>query len=507
MRYSAVLSEQIDQVLRNHLLREDGQEDLCFALWNPSQGATRLSAVVSAVLLPGANERTVHGNVSFEPAYLERVIAVARKESSGIVFIHSHPWSGWQDMSEDDVLAEFGLSPRVFAATKLPLVGMTLGTDGSWSARFWTPGSDRRMSREWCESVRVCGQRLLVTFNDSLLPSLHAGEELERTVSAWGEKAQADLNRLRVGIIGAGSVGFVVAQAFARMGAGILAIIDFDAVEWRNLDRLDGATKLDAWLGIAKVKVLARLLRQAATADNFEVVESEFSVIEPEGHAVALDCDILFCCVDRPWPRACLDLIAHAHGIPVVDGGIWLKAHPISKKMTHGVWSAHVIAPGRICMHCLGQYSTSDASLEKAGLLEDPSYINGLEKANPLVKKENVYAFTLAAASLEVLQFISMFINPGGVPPWGPKRFNLALGELGTLEETCKADCPVRGLEAKADLSNISWCGPHTAAEEARKIRGEKVQTGIKNQVEVIEEAFQELCKVVVSLRRSEPQG
>lgn len=502
MKYSATLSEKIDEVLRTHLLRSDGQEDLCFALWNPSQGATRLSAVIESILLPKDGERNVHGNVSFEPAYLERVIAEARNKSTGIVFIHSHPWPGWQDMSKDDVIAELRMAPRLFAATKLPLVGMTLGTDGSWSARFWIPGTDRQMAREWCESVRVVGQRLRVTFNDNLLPPMTAGETLERTVSSWGEKTQSDLNRLRIGIVGAGSVGFVVAKAFSMMGAGTMAVIDFDGTEWRNLDRLDGATKLDAWLNRPKVAVLARILRQSATAENFEVEECEFSVIEPGGHAVALDCDVLFCCVDRPWPRANLDLIAHAHVIPVIDGGIWLRANPMSKKMTHGVWSAHVVASGGICMHCLGQYSVADAALEKAGLLDDPSYIQGLEKTNPLIKKENVFAFTLAAASLEVLQFISMFITPGGAPPWGPKRFNLTLGSLESSDTTCKSDCPVRGLEAKADASGVTWCGRHPSAEESRRTRAVNVKAGIKRQVARIEKAFQDLCKFAVSSRQ-----
>ena len=51
--------------------------------------------------------------------------------------LHSHLGPGWQDVSEDDVVAERGRAALALAGTELPLVGLTLGTDGAWSARFW----------------------------------------------------------------------------------------------------------------------------------------------------------------------------------------------------------------------------------------------------------------------------------------------------------------------------------------------------------------------------------
>jgi molybdopterin-synthase adenylyltransferase len=81
------------------------------------------------------------------------------------------------------VAAETGLAPAVKGATGLPLVGLTLGTDGALSARFWEKQAARRYERRWCESVRVSGDCLRVTYGDSLLPP-QIGPELTRTVSA-----------------------------------------------------------------------------------------------------------------------------------------------------------------------------------------------------------------------------------------------------------------------------------------------------------------------------------
>lgn len=100
--------------------------------------------------------------------------------------------------------------------------------------------------------------------------------------------------------------------------------MDFDAVESVNLDRMIGATRLDAALGRAKVDVAERLMTSAATAENFTPVKHETSVSDPVGLRSALDYDVIFSCVDRPWPRAVLNLIAYSDLVPVIDGGIAL---------------------------------------------------------------------------------------------------------------------------------------------------------------------------------------
>jgi hypothetical protein len=470
MKRSVALSTPIHEEGAGYLLRRDGQEDLCFALWYPSAGASRETALLHRLLLPRDGERHVHGNASFESGYFDRVIAEARSGEAGIALLHSHPARGWQGMSPDDVRAEQGHAAAALASTGLPLVGLTLGTDEAWSARFWPRSGPRRYGREWCESVRVVGESLRVTFNESLLPTPAFGEELDRTVSAWGETAQANLTRLKIGIVGLGSVGSIVAETLARMGIVRLRLFDFDIVERINLDRQLHATAEDVRLKRFKVDVMARNLKNSATAKGFSVDPLRLSIVEEEGMREALDCDVLFSCVDRPWPRFVLNFIAYAHLIPVIDGGIHLVPRPGDAGLRRGTWRAHVAAPTRRCLECLGQYNAADVSLERSGQLDDPVYIEGLSPDHILRSHQNVFPFSLRLASLEVFQLLRMSVPHPGHSDLGTQTEDFVSGMLSADPQPCALNCPFCAMTARGEQTGYrGFTGRHLVAKKMRR--------------------------------------
>jgi hypothetical protein len=461
------------RILSRHLLRADGQEDLTFALWRPSAGRSRQTALLTEVLLPRPGERTVHGNVGFGPPFLERAFDEALEAGAGISFLHSHPGGrGWQGMSGDDVAAEEGIAAQVLAVTGLPLVGLTMAGDGSLGARFWHRVSPRRFERGSCESVRVVGDHLIVTYDPELRPVPPVRPSLERTVSAWGDAAQADLARLRVGIVGAGNVGQIVAEALARTGVQHLRLIDFDSVKTVNLDRLLHSDERDVALARSKVEGLARRLRRSARAAQPSIEALELSVVEPDGYKAAIDCDVLFSCVDRPWPRAVLNFLAYAHLIPVIDGGIVARTKA-DRSMRGAEWRAHIAAPGRRCLECLGQYDPGLVQAEREGYFDDPTYVAGLPRDHPVRRNENVFAFGLADASLEVLQLVSMSVAPSGVADVGAQTYHLSTGWVDRDERACEAGCVYAAtpLLAAGDTAPFVVTGRHEAATRERSDR------------------------------------
>lgn len=470
--FSVIIKEEDDLLLRAHLIRADKQEDLCFATYRTSTGANRTTAIISCVILPEDGERNIHGNVSFLPSYLERALQIAHDQNEGLALMHSHLNNGWQDMSPDDMIAEHRIAPAVFGACSLPLIGLTIGKDGAWSARYWLKDAveRRKYHRHWCETVRVLGKKLSITFNDQLIPpSFDAGSQL-RTISAWGQTTQEDLSRLRVGIVGLGSVGSIVAEILARTGIAHFTLIDFDAVEEKNLDRLTNIYRSD--IGRAKVSAIADAIRRSATAPATIVRTSEFSICEEIGFKQSLDCDVLFSCVDRPWPRQVLNFIAYAHLIPVIDGGILVRTNRFNTNIAGADWKAQTVGHQRPCLECLGQYQAEHAALEMDGKLDDPAYITGIDPSRFLDAHENVFCFSNHLASMEVLQLLNLVLAPAGMADVGQQMHHFVIGTLDVdRTKTCHPSCFFQSIDGKGDSVGITVYTDHKVAEQKRQER------------------------------------
>jgi hypothetical protein len=468
-RFSVAIPSPIADRLHQHLARADGQEDCCFLLWHSSTAATRTTGLIAEVVLPQPGERIVKGTVSFTSGYFLRAASLAAEQGSGLAFIHSHPaGGGWQDLNEIDAAAETSLAAQTLAITGRPLIGLTYAAgDAGYGARVWQRHGHRLYEPTEAENIRVVGAGFQVTWNDRLVPTPRSTASQVRSISAWGPRIHADMTRLRVGVIGLGSLGMPIAEALARTGFTRLSLFDFDQVEDVNLDRLPAATKRDVRLARTKLELAARLVRRSSTADRVDVRLFDLSVAEPAGMAAAADCDVVFSCVDRPWPRAVLNLLGYAHLIPVVDGGILIDAR--GGRLRGAEWRAHIAAPIRACLECLGQYEASLVAAERDGSLDDPQYIKSLPTDHPLRRGENVFAFSAAAAAAELLQFLTMLTRPSGVSDVGAQLFHLTTGTVDRREEGCAPSCIYAStLLAAGDDSGLTATGRHVRAEIAR---------------------------------------
>jgi hypothetical protein len=447
--FSVALTAALDHELVRHLAKEPEQEDLCFGYWRLSEGAKRFTAVLYKLNVPREGERHLQGNVSFESNYLARVLDEC-PIGSGIALIHSHVGPGWQDMSDDDIVAERDrLAGVVASRTRLPVLGMTWGTDGTWSARFWARADRRQYARLDARTVRVVGKALRMSYHPVLSPAPAIGDAQEATASVWGEAAQHDLARLRVGVVGLGSVGSIVAEALARSGVQHLTLIDADKIELRNLDRTLGAYPED--VGSYKVEVAERAARRAHTSGVFAVDAVPERVQDPAGLAALLNCDAIVCCVDRPWPRHVLNVISNAHLIPMIDGGI-LAVVDDKKRLAHVDWRIHAVGPERACVYCLDAVRRSDAALDREGKLDDPDYIAGLSADDRArFNRRNVFAFSLSVASHEVLQLVGLVTGKARIGGIGPQHYHAYPGRMDVEAASgCSPDCDIFGVTAFA---------------------------------------------------------
>ncbi len=201
-------------------------------------------------------------------------------------------------------------------------------------------------------------------------------------------------------------------------------------------------------------------MREAATAEPFNIETLKAAVYEPEGFGAALDCDLLISCVDRPWGRYVLNLIAYAHMIHVIDGGIAVQTNKLGK-LAAADWRAHTATVGRPCLQCLGQYDPGLVQAEREGLFDDPDYVEGLPKDHPAKTRENVYAFAVSCGAFQLSfpKIISGRIG-GAVQPgseWRQWRQIVGLldekARLSVMPSACALDCntPHKWKELAAD--------------------------------------------------------
>ncbi len=452
MRYEAVLTNeahtQACDLLLHHFRNKKPQEDLCFALWRPATGNERRTALISQLLRPADGERQLHRSASFEAHYLARAVRIAHSECAGLAFMHSHPSRGWQEMSDTDIVAERDRIAGPAWACGLPLIGLTLGLDGAWSARFWVRFG-KVFERQWCDKVRVVGNGLRLTYNNSRLPPPGRHPELQRTIDTWGQVVQDDIARLRIGIVGVGSVGCHIAESLARMGVRHLTLVDADRIEPHNLDRLLYAHP--GTIGQYKVTLAEKHLRRHATAREFHVNSVRHRIEERPAYLAALDCDVLFAAVDRPLPKDVLNHIAYAHCIPVVFGGVFVDGKP-SGRLGQAAWSAIVVGPGWGCLRCDGQYTTSDVTMERDGSLDDPSYVRHATGLTNGRRNQNVFPFSASVASHMVLEMVRLIAREDWWPSASGKlHYSFIPSRLSTEHKPCRQSCSVSPTVARGD--------------------------------------------------------
>ena len=361
--------------------------------------------------------------------------------------MHNHFTGGWQDMSEPDIIAERDRISPAARATGLPLVGLTLGTDKSWSARFWN-WDGREFNRTWCDKVRIVGRRFRVTFKDR--EASKRRRFLRRTVDTWGSKCQRDISGLHFGIVGVGSVGCVIAESLARIGVEQISIIDPDRIEAHNLDRLLYASRED--IGRFKVDLVSRQARRSATAEKFEIIGYSSPIQDEEVFKVAVDCDVLFSAVDRPLPKDLLNHLAFAHCIPVVSGGVFIDNKP-DGTLGQAAWGVTTVGPTFRCLRCDGQYTSSDVVLDVDGSLDNPAYLRQMWGSDQSPRNQNVFPFSTNLATSMVIEMIRLVVAEAWWPDRGGRQhYSMIPNRLDVERLNCNEYCSVKEKTALGDL-------------------------------------------------------
>lgn len=140
-------------------------------------------------------------------------------------------------------------------------------------------------------------------------------EVFERSELLLGEANIAQLQKLKVAVIGLGGVGSFVAEALARSGIGHLFIIDNDIYQASNLNRQLGAS-LDS-IGLSKVKVTTDRIH--AIAPFCTVTSKECFLMPDSDFSCLLGCDYIADCIDTVSSKIALAVYCEANNLKLIS--------------------------------------------------------------------------------------------------------------------------------------------------------------------------------------------
>jgi len=276
-------------------------------------------------------------SIQVDPSFIAPIVKEAGLTNKHLIFVHTHPDSAKSlhfsviDDEGERVIAKF-LDSRGLNG---PHVSLILNNNLIKARCF---GS--------IEEVRV----VQVGFDYTILYDSKSVTNIEpsydRQIRAFGKLGQGILKKIRVGIIGLGGTGSVIAQQLAHLGIRDFLLVDPDIVDITNLNRLIGSTLND--VNSKKVEVASRLIQ--SINPSAYVQQEVGSIIDIKTALLLLNTDFLFCCTDSHGSRAILNQLAYQYFIPCIDMGVSIVVQNGSVK--HMTGRVQMLSPGLGCLTC-----------------------------------------------------------------------------------------------------------------------------------------------------------
>lgn len=164
----------------------------------------------------------------------------------------------------------------------------------------------------------------------------------------------------QVCIVGLGGGGSHLVQQLSHLGFADFTVYDSDIVDESNLNRLVGATEVDARKGTPKVEVAERVIRGLNPSARISARKTRWQN-EPDGVRGA---DIVFGSVDTFAGRQELEACCRRYLVPYIDIG--MDVHAVGHEPPIAAGQVILSMPGRPCLTCLGFLSEERLGREAA---------------------------------------------------------------------------------------------------------------------------------------------
>lgn len=261
-----------------------------------------------------------HGYRMLRAQFIQPLIIAARDRRLAYLAIHNHRGTNSVGFSRDDLESHERGYPALRDISRGMPVGALVFAQSAVAGQLWYKGQG---GSPLGHMVEVGLNRRV--WRSSPLRQLTADPRFDRQARLFGDAGQAILAGLKVGIVGLGGGGSVLAELLGRLGVGTFVLADHDCVDDTNLCRLVGADQKDADPNspMFKVAVAARNIARANPLAKIEEIRGD---IVFDGVAKQfVDCDYIFLAADSMRARLVFNAIVHQYGIPGYQVGVKIR--------------------------------------------------------------------------------------------------------------------------------------------------------------------------------------
>jgi molybdopterin-synthase adenylyltransferase len=331
--------------------------------------------------------------ISLTKEFNNRILKRALEKNLCIIHVHSHPFS-LGDVEFSGIDDHFEKEEVTWLGKNFPQVifGSIVVGQNSIAARVWNlPNGHPQPIKVY--RILACDFPLKI-INCDAKSSLNQPIDVmfDRQTRAFGKEGQQQISRLKVGIVGLGGTGSLMAEGLARLGVQQFVLVDGDRVEETNRNRLLGLTENDVRNQSFKVTLACRIIRQVKRKCEVRLIKKNAAT--QNATSELKNCDLLVSATDNYYSRLFLQTVSEQYLIPLLNLGVIINTS--EDQIIDAFGDVQLFLPGseNACLLCAGLINMEAVNRELASedlkhVMTEQGYIQNADIPDPSVRPIN----------------------------------------------------------------------------------------------------------------------
>ena len=386
-----------------------------------------------------------------------QILKTAVKQNLCIIHVHSHPFSlghvafsGIDDYSEAEETTWLGKHfPQV-------IFGSIVMGQHSIAARVWNLANGQPQPVEVSRILGCDFPLTIVNCGGESSLAQPPDAMFDRQVRAFGIQGQQCIANLKVGIVGLGGTGSLMAEGLARLGVRRFVLVDADRVDETNRNRLLGLTETDVRKRNFKVNLARREIRRVKS--ECEVCCIRVDAATAQATSDLKTCDLLVSATDNYYSRLFLQTVAQQYLIPLLNLGVIINT--FEDKIIDAFGDVQLFLPDaeQPCLLCAGQINMEAVNQELASddlkrLMTEQGYIRNAVVPDPAVRPLNGMTANLALELFHNL--ICSFTKPAFAVSYNMLRQSIE-HYIYSKDQNCRI-CGKEGVTGLGDTRPLTY--------------------------------------------------